>query len=67
MTVKFFEPNPIGATNTLLVIGNVTAVIPAGSSLDEYSSQTSTFCVQKFSYQSAYCCLIRYILWDMHC
>jgi hypothetical protein len=51
----------------LLVIGNVTAVIPAGSSLDEYSSQTSTFCVQKFSYQSAYCCLIRYILWDMHC
>jgi hypothetical protein len=37
-------------------------VISAVLSLDEHLSQTNTSCIPKFSYQSVYCCIIRYCL-----
>jgi hypothetical protein len=48
-SIKFLQPYPVVAADTLLEDG--TTVILAVLSLDEHLSQTNTSCVSKFCYQ----------------
>jgi hypothetical protein len=58
------QPYPLVAVHALLEIG--MAVMSAVLLLNELLSETHASCVPKFYYQSAYCCLILYILVRIH-